>query len=82
MQVIVQESTKYVSNLYFFIGSSFFIPVSTGIAEWLTMNCYDFTCDLKVILKVLLAVLGIFIIKAGCRELVNEERRFKFHKFV
>jgi hypothetical protein len=80
MEKAILESTKYISNLYFFVGSSFFIPLSISVSEWFSKSGYDLTVDLKVILRVLLAIIGVLIIRAGCCELVIEEERFKLNE--
>ena len=73
MEKTILESTKYLSKLYFFIGLSFFIPLSISVSDWFLKSSCDFTIDLKVILRVLLAIIGLWIIRAGCRVLATEE---------
>ncbi len=75
MRKEILESTKYVSKLYFFLGSSLMIPFSLRMLNWLLSNEYHFNFDIKFVLDLLLAIIGIYIIKFGCRELVVEEER-------
>lgn len=73
MEKTILESTKYVSNLYFFIGSSFFIPLSMSASDWFLKSSCDFNIDIKAILRIFLAIIGLWIIRTGCRVLAVEE---------